>query len=63
MLENAKGLLRLSVCLEQAQSLSDARQQISLSPLANTAWKTEQWEDVMLETARQIAQKWKGGWA
>lgn len=53
----------LSDILEQAQSLSDARQQLSLSPLANTAWKTEQWEDVMLETARQIAQKWKGGWA
>lgn len=54
--------LALSEILENAESLDAARAQLSVSPLAGTAWQVEQWQDDMLETARQIAQKWKGGW-
>ena len=52
----------LSGILEKAVSLREARTQLSASPLAETAWNVEHWEDDMLETARRIAQKWKGGW-
>jgi uncharacterized protein (UPF0276 family) len=52
----------LSEILENAANLSAARAQLSNSPLAETAWNVEDWEDDMLETARRIAQKWKGGW-
>lgn len=54
--------LALSEVLEKAESLKEARAQLASSPLAATAWQVGQWQDDMLETARQIAQKWKGGW-
>ncbi|MEQ8704871.1 MAG: DUF692 family protein [Phaeodactylibacter sp.] len=52
----------LSAILENSISIEDARRALSDSPLSGTAWKVEQWEAEMLETARRIAQKWKGGW-
>jgi uncharacterized protein (UPF0276 family) len=51
----------LSDILENAASTSSAREQLRHSILANSAWKVEQWEEAMLETACAIAQKWKKG--
>jgi uncharacterized protein len=52
----------LANILETAPSATSAHEQLMASSLANTAWKIEHWDLDMLETARQIAQKWKGGW-
>jgi len=52
----------LSSILEQAASAEDAKQLLERSLLANSAWKTENWSPVMLETAWRIARKWKKGW-
>lgn len=50
---------QLSHILETAPSYEDARRQLQASALAYTAWKVEEWEPHMLETAISIAQKWK----
>jgi uncharacterized protein (UPF0276 family) len=50
---------QLSHILETAPSYEEAKQQLQASALAYTAWKTEEWEPHMLETAISIAQKWK----
>lgn len=55
--------LALSEILEGSENLGRARVQLADSPLAYTAWEIEKWDDDMLETARRIARKWKGGWA
>ena len=52
---------QLSTILETAADTSEARQRLAHSALANTAWKIEEWEPQMLETALKIAQKWKHG--
>ncbi|AHJ96966.1 multinuclear nonheme iron-dependent oxidase [Hymenobacter swuensis] len=49
----------LAHILETATSFAEARHQLRASPLAHTAWKIEDWEPHMLETAISIAQKWK----
>ncbi|WP_257883251.1 DUF692 domain-containing protein [Hymenobacter sp. DG01] len=50
----------LSRILETAPSVAEARQLLHTCPqLSATAWKIEQWEPYMLETAVGIAQKWK----
>ncbi|PHN07644.1 multinuclear nonheme iron-dependent oxidase [Flavilitoribacter nigricans] len=54
---------QLSRILETAPDLSAAREELQSSDLAGSAWKVEEWEPAMLETAMQIAQKWKNGFA
>lgn len=53
--------IQLSEILENANDVASARQSISHSNLLNTDWKPEIWPDYMLETAIDIAQKWKNG--
>lgn len=53
---------QLSEILEMATSVAGARQQLQSSLLAHTDWNTENWKAAMLETAINIAQKWKRGW-
>ncbi|TGE29932.1 DUF692 family protein [Hymenobacter metallicola] len=50
---------QLSRILETAPTFEEARRQLQASPLAHSAWKIEEWEPHMLETARRIAQKWQ----
>jgi len=57
MLHNQQ--LQLSHILETAPSYEGARQLLLTSSLAGSAWKVEDWEPHMLETAVSIAQKWK----
>lgn len=52
---------QLSNILEQADSLQQAQDLLLTSCLANSPWQIEQWSPKMLETAMQIAQKWKRG--
>jgi uncharacterized protein (UPF0276 family) len=49
----------LSNILESDMSYSEAMTVLRHSSLANTAWKIEHWHPAMLETAMQIARKWK----
>ncbi|MEK7256541.1 MAG: DUF692 family multinuclear iron-containing protein [Bacteroidota bacterium] len=49
----------LSKILETASGYEDARNLLSVSSLANSAWEVENWEPCMLETALRIAQKWR----
>jgi hypothetical protein len=49
----------LSRILESGMSYSDAITALNHSSLAQTAWNIEQWDPAMLETAMQIARKWK----
>lgn len=51
--------IELSHILETATSYMDAKGRLAQSSLANTAWRIENWNDVMLNTVLQIAQKWK----
>ncbi|MCC3160799.1 DUF692 domain-containing protein [Hymenobacter sp. 15J16-1T3B] len=50
---------QLSQILETAPSYDAARQQLLQSGLAGTDWRIEHWEPHMLETAVNIARKWK----
>jgi uncharacterized protein (UPF0276 family) len=50
---------QLSLILETAPSFEAAQQRLQASTLAHSAWKIEEWEPHMLETAISIAQKWK----
>lgn len=51
--------LALSEILENAPSLAVAQRLLASSRLARTDWAIESWRPEMLETARQIAQKWR----
>ncbi|GAB2780723.1 hypothetical protein GCM10027275_25360 [Rhabdobacter roseus] len=51
----------LSHILENAKSYPEARDLLAASSLRHSAWNVEAWVPSMLETARQIAQKWKNG--
>lgn len=51
--------LELSAILESAASYEDAVSLIGRSSLVGSDWHTEQWAPYMVETAMQIAQKWK----
>ncbi len=52
----------LSAILENASSVEEAKILLEHSVLAHSDWKTENWSPVMLETAWNIARKWKQGW-
>lgn len=49
----------LSDILESGMPYSEAMTVLRHSSLANTAWNIEHWHPAMLETAMQIARKWK----
>jgi hypothetical protein len=50
---------QLSKILENAEGMDDAKNQLSHSTLAHSAWGIEKWDPAMLETVIAIAQKWK----
>lgn len=50
--------LELSAILETAGSYDEAKQRLGQSTLAHSAWRIENWEPYMLETAISIARKW-----
>ncbi|MEM9549411.1 MAG: DUF692 family multinuclear iron-containing protein [Bacteroidota bacterium] len=50
---------QLSTILENAEGIEDAKNQLSHSALANSAWDVENWDPAMLETVIAIARKWK----
>ena len=49
----------LSNILETAISVQDARRMFKQDGLKDSDWQTDKWADHMLDTAIQIAQKWK----
>ncbi len=49
----------LSDILENSSSYQNASSRLASSSLSNTGWNIESWEPYMLETALNIAQKWK----
>lgn len=51
----------LSLLLETTDSYESVKQKLSQSSLAHTDWQVESWSPYMLETARNIARKWKKG--
>jgi len=51
----------LTNILEQSANFQELKTALSASILSNSEWKTEQWDDAMLETAFAISQKWKDG--
>ena len=51
--------MELSVILENSSSYQDAIDKLSSSSLADSDWKIENWQPYMLETALNIAQKWR----
>ena len=53
----------LATILETADSVNDAMQRLSISELAESEWAVESWQPYMLETAMQIARKWKDGFS
>ncbi len=53
--------LQLSEILENAEDSEAVLQKLRQSKLANSDWHIEKWEPFMLETAMNIAQKWKAG--
>lgn len=53
--------MQLSQILEQANDANHARKLLDASILANTAWNHANWPNYMLQTAVDIAQKWKNG--
>ena len=55
--------MQLSDILESAGSYAEAKELLSKSDLAHSAWKPEEWAPYMLDTAMRIAQKWKKGFA
>lgn len=50
--------LLLSDILESSPNLLAARQALATSSLAQTDWQVEKWDDEMLATAIELAQKW-----
>ena len=62
VLENAQlhaQQMQLSNILETAESYQDALQKLQNSNLAHSDWQIETWQPYMLDTAIQIAQKWR----
>uniref|UniRef100_UPI003F71FC1A multinuclear nonheme iron-dependent oxidase n=1 Tax=Dyadobacter sp. TaxID=1914288 RepID=UPI003F71FC1A len=53
--------MQLSNILETAGDLNEAQRLLKASELSNSDWHIEHWELHMLQTAMNIAQKWKGG--
>ncbi len=53
--------LELSHILAEALDATDARKQLDKSQLAATDWEHSKWPDHMLQTAIDIAKKWKNG--
>ncbi len=53
--------MQLSEILEKARDLHEAKNLLLASDLSNTDWHIERWEPHMLQTAMNIAQKWKAG--
>ena len=53
--------MQLSYILETAPDVEQARVLLSNSVLAHSEWAVEKWDNAMLATAMQIAQKWKDG--
>ena len=51
----------LSDILETSKNYREVKERLEASILANTEWEVENWEPVMIDTAFQIAQKWKKG--
>ncbi len=51
--------LHLSQILENAASADEAIRLLQTSPLAHSDWQIETWEPYMIETAHNIARKWK----
>lgn len=51
--------LQLSTILETSVSCQEATARLASSSLAKSDWNIESWEPYMLETAINIAQKWK----
>jgi uncharacterized protein (UPF0276 family) len=51
----------LSRILESGMTYNEAMTALTHSSLAHTAWNIEHWHPAMLETAMQIARKWKKG--
>lgn len=51
--------MQLSNILETAESYQDALQRLQNSNLAHSDWQIETWQPYMLDTAIQIAQKWR----
>jgi uncharacterized protein (UPF0276 family) len=49
----------LSTILESGMPFSEAMAALAHSSLANSGWNIESWEPAMLETAMEIARKWK----
>jgi uncharacterized protein len=49
----------LSHLLESNKGIPETIKALKESPLANTDWKIELWNDYMIETAINIARKWK----
>lgn len=52
----------LSYILESAPTYEAAILALQGSSLAHSDWRVESWEPYMIETAINIAQKWKHGW-
>ncbi|RZJ28667.1 MAG: DUF692 family protein, partial [Chryseobacterium sp.] len=51
--------LELSFILESSQTFDEVMNHLENSSLANSDWQLEKWQPYMIETAMQIAQKWK----
>jgi uncharacterized protein len=51
----------LSEILEQCETFEGVREALSRSVLAGSEWRIEDWDLAMLETAWQIARKWRDG--
>ncbi len=51
---------QLSDILETSAHYQQAQERLRHSTLHQSAWQVEQWDEAMLHTALQIAQKWKG---
>jgi uncharacterized protein (UPF0276 family) len=53
--------LLLSDILENSANFEEAKAKIDASVLAEGEWNAANWDPAMLETARQIARKWRDG--
>jgi uncharacterized protein (UPF0276 family) len=51
--------MQLSSILESSASYDEAINMLNRSSLANSDWKIENWDPCMIETAMNIARKWK----
>lgn len=51
----------LTKIFEESLTLDEVKARLQNSILQNSSWQIENWDDVMMETAFLIAQKWKTG--